>query len=491
MSENLDLLLVNPGNRKSLFGNVSEYATVAQPLGIAMIASVVRNKGFNVKILDAEVENIGPEASVEKILDYNPGLVGLTTFTTKMTAAGQIASLLKERHPTIPISIGGHHVSAIPKRTLEEEDVDYTIKGEGYAPTLDLLTALRDGQDPRKASIPGLGYYSSDFKDGEIVLNPPGELMRELQDLPLPAWDLLPMKDYRAHHWQSWNRGNKNSFGLVYSSLGCPFSCGFCSVNVVYGKRGSRYLAPENFVSQIEKLVEDYSTEHIEIIDDTFTLNTNRIIEISDLLIERDYDLNMWCFARTDRTDPDMLSKMKRAGINWVFMGIESGTDATLEGVSKKQSIKQIKDAVKRVRDSGIYLGGNFIFGLPGETKESMQETLDFALDINPDWANFFIPMAYPGTQLYNNALGKGVLPRDWEQYGFFAPNAVALPTENLSSEEIISFRDRAFNTFFCSSLYQNQVEQKFGRKVKGYVQQMLTKKLERIENPPREIVHI
>ena len=491
MAKNLDLLLVNPGNRISQFGNVSEYATVAQPLGIAMLANFLREKGYSIDLFDAEVHNLGPREAVDEILKYNPRAVGLTAFTTKMTAAGKIMSILKEVSPDIITLVGGHHVSAVPRKTLEEESVDFVIQGEGYVPLLRLIKILKEGKNPRGFKIPGLHYHSEGFKKGSIISNPPEELIRKLEKLPSPAWDLLPMEKYKAHHWQTWGRGNQNSFGLVFSSLGCPFSCEFCSVNVVYGKRGSRFLTPEQFVEQIDNLVENYGTEHIEIIDDTFTLNTKRVIKISELIADRGYNINMWCFARTDRTDPEMLSKMKKAGINWVFMGLESGSDKTLLKNSKKQNQNQIRSAVKKIKDAGIYLGGNFIFGLPGDTHESMQETLDLALELNSEWANFFIPMAYPGTKIYEDALGKGILPRYWEQYGFFAPNAVPLPTSKLNSEEIITFRDKAFDTFFGSSNYQNMIEEKFGSEIKKYITQMLTKKLDRTPNPERELKYL
>ena len=453
MKKHLDLLLVNPGNRASQFGNVSKYATVAPPLNIAMLASFVRERGFRVELFDAEVENLGPKEAGNKILGYNAKLVGLTAFTTKMTAAGKIATYLKQKSAETKIIMGGHHTSALPERTLREEDIDFVAKGEGYYPITGLLEILTKQENPKQFDVPGILY----LKGEDLISNPSSKLINNLNTLPLPAWDLLPMDKYKAHHWQVWNKGNENSFGLVFSSLGCPFNCEFCSVNVVYGERGVRNLSPEEFVKQIDLLVKNYNTKHYEIIDDTFTLNSKRVEKICDILIDRKYDLNMWCFARTDRTEPKMLAKMKKAGINWVFMGIESGTDATLKEASKNQSIKQIKDAVKRVNDSGIYLGGNFVFGLPGDNYKTMQQTLDLALEINPEWANFFIPMAYPGTRLYENAKGKGILPKYWEQYGFFAKNSLALPTKELSSMDIINFRDNAFHTFFSNPNYQKK----------------------------------
>ncbi|MEM0465186.1 MAG: radical SAM protein [Candidatus Pacearchaeota archaeon] len=483
MVENVDVIFVNPGNRLSQFGNLSEYATVAQPLGIAMIASFVREEGFNPKIIDAEVKEWKPDRTVEEILKYNPLFVGLTTFTTKMTAAGEILRLLKEKAPEIKTCIGGHHASAIPERTLNEEKVDFLIKGEGYYPTLNMLKLLKKNPYSKDYPVKGVWYK----KNGKIISNPDEELI-SLEKLPLAAWDLLPMNEYRAHHWQCWEGRKKNSFALIFSSLGCPFRCDFCSVNVVYGKRIARCMSPKMFVRQIDNLIENYNIENYEIIDDTFTLNKDRVIKICDLLTEKKRDLNMWCFARTDRVDPTMLLKMKKAGINWVFLGIEAGNELTLSNVLKKQNIKQIRNAVNRIRDAKIYVGGNYVFGLPGDTMDSMQDTLDLAIDLNCEWSNFFVPMAYPGTALYNNALGKGILPRKWEQYGFFAPNSVPLPTEKLTSQQIIKFRDKAFEVFFSGEKYQKMIREKFGDEVLDYIKKMLEKKIERVENPELEV---
>ena len=490
MKKNLDILFVNPGNRLSQFGNVSSYATIAQPLGISMLASYVRENGYSVAILDAEAEDLTPEEATERAIEYNPMLVGLTAFTTKVTSAGKIIKLIKERAPYIKTMIGGHHASAVPKRTLEEEATDFVINGEGYSPTINLLKTLTNNQNAKDFPFRGICYK----KDNKIILNPSTLLTdpESLTKLPLPAWDLLKMDKYRAHHWQCWNNNNPaNSFALAYTSLGCTFSCNFCSVNVVYGRRGVRYLTPESFISGIDNLVTNYNIKHLELIDDTFTLNKKRVIEICDMLIERKYNLNIWCFARTNTVEDQVAERMKKAGINWVFLGIESGDDSLLKSVSKKQDIQQTKKAVEILKNAGIYVGGNYVFGLAEDNYKTMQKTLDFALELNTEWANFFVSMAYPGTKLYEDAVGKGILPKKWEQYGFFAPNSLPLPSKYLSSEEIIKFRDAAFNAYFGNKNYQDLVAKTFGEDKRNAVLKMLTKKLDRVVKPEREEIPI
>jgi len=448
----LDILLVNPGNRLSQFGGVSEYATVAQPLGITMLAAYIQKHDFSVEILDAEVLDLSPEETVDEIIRRNPKFAGVTAFTTKMTAANRILHLLKEKAPQIKTIIGGHHSSAIPDGTHKESKADFTVKGEGYKPIMDILNGKTD---PIQVAEP----------------------MKDMHDLVLPAWDLLPMDKYRAHHWQAWDVGQQNSYALVYTSLGCPFQCKFCSVSVVYGKRMYRRKTPEQVIKEFDLLYNKYHIKHIEIIDDTFTLNKQHVEKICDLLIERKYDFNMWAFSRTDTSDPRLLEKMKKAGINWVFMGVEAGNERILHSVTKRQNLDQIRKAVDMAHEAGMNVGTNYIFGLDDDDFKTMQQTVDLAVELNTEWSNFFLAMPYPGTDMYCKANPKD-LPEKWEQYGFFAPNAKPLPTKYVSSEDVLRVRDKAFQTFFSNPRYQDMIEKKFGKK--KYIQDMLNKKIGR-----------
>jgi len=466
----IDLLLINPGNLKKQFGNVSNYATIAQPLGITMIAAYIReNSNYTVKIIDAEVEMLSPLEVSEIVKDLNPRVIGITAFTTKMTSAIEIIRSIRKLNIDSIITIGGHHPSAIPEETLKETKVDYVIIGEGYNPILDIL----NGKNVK--NILGIMYFN-----GEKYINNGRSNLINLDELPIPAWDLLPMEKYRAHHWQTWNIGKPNSFAVIFSSLGCPYNCNFCSVNVVYGKRNVRFLTPERFVENIEFLVENYGIQHFEIIDDTFTLNKKRVRKICDLLIQKKLNIDAWCFGRTDRVDKGTLNKMVDAGINWVFLGLEAANNDTLKNVFKNQTQDVIYSATETIRNTGINLGGNFIFGIGNDTVLSMKETLNMALTIVPDWANFFIPMAYPGTEMYNNNLGTNNLPSSWNGYGFFSKDSKPLSNINLTSDEILVFRDKAFNLFYNSNQYKSHIIAKFGMAVWKDIEKMANNILER-----------
>ena len=280
MNKQIDLLLVNPGNRLEQFAQLNELVTVAQPLGIAMVAAFVRQYGFSVAIVDAEAMFWTPEQTIEEIEKYDPLLVGLSAFTTKMTAAGKILRLVKERMPHARTMIGGHHASAIPERTLKEEAVDFVIQGEGFSPAVELLKRLKEKQE--NFDIQGVWYLNKN----KVIGNGRAKGIANLDDLPFAAWDLLPMEKYRAHHWQVWDYNlDQSGFAVLYTSLGCPFNCDYCSVNVVYGKRGTRYRSAENVIEEIELLVNKYNVKHIEIIDDTFTINPKRVERICDEIL--------------------------------------------------------------------------------------------------------------------------------------------------------------------------------------------------------------
>ena len=477
-NKELDVLLINPGNLLYQFGNVSDYATIAQPIGIAMIASYIReNSNYSVGIIDAEVEMLDPDEVINRINTHNPLVVGLTAFTTKMDVSIEIIKKIKEVRSDIKVIIGGHHPSAIPLETYKETNVDYAVIGEGYLPIIDILD-FETGKISNKNDIRGVLYY--DNENEKIVRNNRSSLISLNDDLPIPAWDLLPMKKYKAHHWQCWHIGQENSYAVVFSSLGCPFKCSFCSVGVVYGDKKVRYITPERFVENIEYLVNEYGIKHFEIIDDTFTLSKKRVRKICDLIIEKNLDINAWCFVRTDRLDELTLTKMRDAGIRWVFFGLESGDNDILEGVSKGQDRKQIYDAVKLVKKVGLNLGCSIAFGIEGDTYETMNKTLDTVIDLVPDWVNFFVSMAYPGTDLFNENIDTGKLPSRWNQYGFFSPDSKPLSNKNLTSREILEFRDQAFNKFYNNERYKSHILNKFGEEVWEGIVKMSSRKLER-----------
>jgi radical SAM superfamily enzyme YgiQ (UPF0313 family) len=212
-----------------------------------------------------------------------------------------------------------------------------------------------------------------------------------------------------------------------------------------------------------------------------FVLNPKHVLGICDLIIERGYDLNIWAYARVDTVRDEMLDKLKRAGFNWLAFGIEAASDRVRDDVQKGVGQEDIYKTIKKVREAGINVIGNYIFGLPEDDLETMQETLDLALDLNCEFANFYSTMAYPGSQLYNMALKEGwQLPESWSGYSQHSVDTLPLPTKYLPASEVLRFRDNAFQIYFSSPKYLEMITQKFGSETAAHIREMASHKLER-----------
>lgn len=480
-----DLLLVKPGNQKKLYGELSQsLSAIEPPLWAGLIAAFIREKGYSVKIIDAEADNWSPDYVADKIIEHNPLLACVvvsgtnpSASTMNMPGAGAILRELKKKAPEIKTLIGGLHPSALPERTLREETVDFLCQGEGFETILNLLQTLKSGSE--NYDINGLWY----IKDNKIISNPQAPLIKNLSELPMVAWNLLPMDKYRAHNWHCFNHINERQpYAVIYTSLGCPFKCTFCCINAIFGRPGIRYRSPQKVVEEIDYLVKTYNMKNIKILDECFVLKESHVIELCDLIIQRGYNLNMWAYGRIDTIDENLLKKMKQAGINWLAFGIEAGSQKVREGVSKGKFGKDaIKKAIQMTHDAGIYIVGNFIFGLPDDDFETMQETLDLAKELNCEYTNFYVTMAYPGSQLYEDAIKQGIpLPENWLGYAQFSEETFPLPTKHLSNVDVLRFRDRAFEEYHNSLKYQNMIREKFGEETLKHILEMLKRKIRR-----------
>ncbi|MCG2719099.1 MAG: B12-binding domain-containing radical SAM protein, partial [Nanoarchaeota archaeon] len=450
-------------------------------------AAFIREQGYPVKIIDAEAENWSPEYTAEKIAEYNPLLADIIVLgsnpsaasTPKMTAVHEILAALRERNTDIKTIVGGLHPSALPERTLIEDKPDFVCQGEGFYTILELLNVLKSDKETNDYKINGLWY----IKDNKVISNPRAPLTKNLDELPLAAWALLPMDKYRAHNWHCFdNIEQRKPYAVIYTSLGCPFNCTYCNIHAQYdGKPSIRYRSPEKVVEEIDFLVKNYKIKNLKFLDELFALREDRVIRICDLIIQGGYDLNIWAYARVDTINERMLKKMKQAGINWLAYGFESASSKVRKGVAKKFEQEKLKKAVEMTHSAGIYIIGNFMFGLPDDDLETMQETLDMAKEFNFEYVNFYTVMAYPGSQLYENALQSGIeLPEKWYGYAQHSEETLPLPTKYLSAADVLRFRDKAFVEYFSNPKYIEMVRKKFGPKVVEHIEEMLKHKIKR-----------
>lgn len=484
----LDVLLVNPGSTRHVYQDLAkDFSAIEPPSLAALFATYLRNKGLSVDILDAPAFNISPETVAEKIAtNIQPTLVVMVVYgfqpsasTQNMTAASQTAKAIKAANPKLPILMTGTHPAALPERTLREEAVDFVCDREGPETILQTVHALKSGRTSFEG-IPSLWFRLN----GQIASNPPGELMEDLDnEMPNGAWDLLPMDRYRAHNWHAFDHIHARSpYVSLHTSLGCPYKCSFCCINAPFGKPSYRMWSPEVVVKDIDHLVKTYGVKNIKFVDEMFVLNPSHVMGICDLLIERNYDLNIWAYARVDTVKDAFLEKLRAAGFRWLALGIESGSKHVRDGVEKGRfGTEEILKVVKKIQDAGIYVIGNYIFGLPDDDHKSMQETLELALEANCEFANFYSAMAYPGSKLYELASKSGWdLPDSWIGYSQHSFETHPLRTEHISSAEVLKFRDDAFHAYFSDPRYLNMVQEKFGDAVVQNMREMTEIRLKR-----------
>jgi radical SAM superfamily enzyme YgiQ (UPF0313 family) len=396
-----------------------------------------------------------------------------------MAAASPTIQAIKNEEPDQPIIVIGGHVAALPERTLREEPVDFACNGEGPTTVARLLDVLRAGEASDFAGVPGLVW-----RDGSAIRNNlPAPLIKDLdRDLHGQVWDLLPMAKYRAHNWQCFGQPDaRQPYASIHTSLGCPYRCMFCCINAPFGANRYRTRSAQAVVAEIDDLRETYGVKTFKIIDEMFVLNERHVAAICDELVSRDYDLNIWAYARVDTVKPHMLRKMRQAGIRWLALGIESGSAHVRDGAEKSFCQSDIIDIVREIQRAGINVIGNFIFGLPDDDEATIQQTLDLAMELNCEFANFYSAMAYPGSPLYRTAIEKGwELPRTWSGFSQHSYDCLPLRTEKLSAAQVLRFRDDAFDRYFTSRRYLDMVTEKFDRETRSHIERMTRHKLRR-----------
>ncbi len=422
--QGVDLVLINPGGRDRIYQSLGrELTAIEPPLWLRLVAGYARDQGLHIAVIDSEADELGPAAVAAAVGRYAPRLVCLVAFghqpsasTQTMIAASATCTAIRRDVPGTPILIIGGHVSALPERTLREEPVDYVCHGEGPATVVALVKVLRDAAaagrakpcDEALAAVPGLVWSCGPA----VVKNPDAPLTKDLDaDLHGRVWDLLPMAKYRAHNWQCFgDLESRKPYASIYTSLGCPYRCVFCCINAPFGVNRYRMREPEAVVAEIKFLIETYGVRTFKIIDEMFVLNDRHVLAICDGLIAEGLGsrLNIWAYARVDTVKSQMLERLRRAGVRWLALGIESGSSFVRDGAGKALRSENIVAIVREIQAADINVIGNYIFGLPDDDLKTMSETLELALELNCEFANFYSAMAYPGSPLYEQALVGG-----------------------------------------------------------------------------------
>ena len=497
-----DILFVHPNASEKIYqGLAKNNAAIEPPIWAAMLANSVRTKGHRPEILDAEVEGLDYLSAAKRITEYKAKVVCFVVYGQQPSASSQnmegataTARELKNLAPDTFVVFVGGHVAALPMETMDKETcIDAVCQNEGVY-TLHALLSLSKINDTELKRVPGLVFRD---REGNVIMNESSAIVAKEdleQDLPGMAWDLLPpLSRYRTAGWHSWsNDTEKQPFAALYTSLGCPYKCSFCMINIINRtKQGPnvtsqdsntfRFWSPEFIIKQFDEIARQ-GVRNVKIADELFVLNPRHFEAICDLIIQRGYDFNIWAYSRVDTCKPKYLAKLEKAGIKWLGLGIENPNNELRKEIHKEgfQDVK-VLDLINNIRDAGINVGGNYIFGLPYDTKESMEATLQFAIENPTEMANFYSAMAYPGSPLYNQARIFGQeLPTTYSGFSQHSYDTLNLGNSHVSSAEILAFRDKAWDTYHSSEKYLNLLENKFGQKARDELDSTKTIKLKR-----------
>ena len=497
-----DILFVHPNASEKIYqGLAKNNAAIEPPIWAAMLANSVRTKGHRPEILDAEVEGLDYLSAAKRITEYKAKVVCFVVYGQQPSASSQnmegataTARELKNLAPDTFVVFVGGHVAALPIETMNNETcIDAVCQNEGVY-TLHALLSLTKIDDTEMKRVPGLVFRD---REGNVIMNESSAIVAKEdleQDLPGMAWDLLPpLSRYRTAGWHSWsNNTEKQPFAALYTSLGCPYKCSFCMINIINRtKQGPnvtsqdsntfRFWSPEFIIKQFDEIARQ-GVRNVKIADELFVLNPRHFEAICDLIIQRGYDFNIWAYSRVDTCKPKYLAKLEKAGVKWLGLGIENPNNELRKEIHKEgfQDVK-VLDLINNIRDAGINVGGNYIFGLPYDTKESMEATLQFAIENPTEMANFYSAMAYPGSPLYNQARLFGQeLPSTYSGFSQHSYDTLNLGNNHVSSAEILAFRDKAWDTYHSSEKYLNLLENKFGQKARDELDSTKTIKLKR-----------
>ena len=429
----MNVLLISPPTISAV---KSVVGTTGPPLGLAYLASMIREE-HDVRIVDSLAEDFDHN-DVEKIIkEYDPDVIGITSTTSMIPDAYAVAKMAKRINENVKVIMGGPHVTFAPDKTFEEcPYVDFIVRGEGEITFKELIDALEKNRDP--SNILGLSINMGN----KVKNNPPRPLIKDVDTIPMPSYDLLPMEKYQADGVR---------FGTVITSRGCPFNCAFCSSSLQFGKRW-RGHSDSRVIEELRYLYEKYRIREIEFLDDTFTLNRKRAMRIAKRLREEGLDISWSGSSRVDIFTDELAQAMKKSGCHTIFFGIESGSQKTLDFIGKGITPEQSISAVKKAKKHGIRALGAFVIGFPEETKEDIEKTIKLSKKVGVDFAQFTIATPYPGTRLWRYALArKLILTFDWRKYTTLDP---VMKLKNFTSQQITKLLQKAYISFYLRPLY-------------------------------------
>lgn len=433
----MSVVLINPP-RTIGKGNIwKKIDRALPPLGLAYIASYLEGKGQKVFILDLQAEHLDPQQFQSYLKNLNSDFIGIGSTTVEIEGALNIAKLSKDILPEAKIILGGVHPSIMPDEVLSSSSVDFVVRGEGEFTLYELVSNISKASD-----ILGLSYR----ENGNIRHNPSRPVIEDLDKMPIPAYHLLPMDKYKP------SLGNYKRLPAIsmIATRGCPGRCTFCYTGIS-GKK-TRTRSAKNLLEEIRLLQRDYKIKEISFYDDTFTTFKENVREFCKHIIKEKIDITWSCMSRVDFVDEDMLRLMKQAGCHQIGYGLESASSEILRNIRKPTSLDLARKVVKLTKRARIDVRAMFMLGNPGETEDTLKQTINFAIELKPDLAIFNITTPLPGTEMYKWAKENGyLLDMTWSEYDH-ANVVMRLPT--ISPAKIAYYYKTAYRKFYIRPFY-------------------------------------
>ncbi len=380
---------------------------IEYPIYLAYLVAIVRQSGFDVAFLDAILEELDIEAFGRRVKEIGPDVVVMECSTPSINFDLQSAAAVKKVLPEARTVLVGSHPTVYHREIMEQNpQVDAICRGEFDYTVRDLVQALAAGKD--FSAVAGLTWRSG----GEARVNPDRPLIENLDELPFPARDLVGSPFYR----QGTFRGKRPT--TVVTSRGCPFRCIYCLwPNTLYG-HDFRARSAGNVVDELEECVKKYGVDEVYFDDDSMGLNRDRILEICRLIVKRGLKFEWISQCRVDSMDEEVLRAMKKAGCRYIRFGVESGSPRMLKLMKKGITPEKVMEAFRLARKVGIRTQAFFLFGLPGETEDTVRETIEFAKKLKPGSAQFAVAIPHPGTELFRTTTERGwIRYREWEDF--------------------------------------------------------------------------
>lgn len=436
------ILLVNPAMNMEKLGRFAGLLEPMPPTGIIYIAGALQAAGFHTRFVDQFAEKLTLAQVVDRVRRFRPDVVGMTVLTPSAPPCEQLARAIRAVDPKVRIVWGGVHADVFAKDILRSGVADFVVHHDGEETVVELVRAL-DAGETDFSKVDGLSWVDATGP----VTNKARALLRDLDTLPYPAWDLTPYHRYGLLPFADVDKPVLTMTG----SRGCPYRCDYCSL--LHSGKVYRRRDPVKLVDEYQFLVERYGVRQIGLVDPIFPLVLKDLKPFCEGLIERKLDQKcVWLSeTRADRLDEETCRMMYAGGCRRVLMGIESGVDLLLGNVNKNLTTEKVRWGVENARKAGIQTVGLFMIGMPGETPEMTRETIEFAVELDLDFAKFAITVPFPGSKLFEDAWQKTLFRDDWENYTTFNPNADRLiyHPEGYDPELLIKMQSYALRRFY------------------------------------------